>query len=82
MKNDTLYTVQEAAERLGVGETAVRNATNEGRLPFVNKYGRKLIEADALEAYRMRSQPEGAKRTGRPPKAAAATAGKEIQTAK
>ena len=63
-----MYTVQEAAGWLGVGETAVRNATNQGRLPFEVMYGRKLIRLSDLEAYKTRTQPEGGARRGRPKK--------------
>jgi excisionase family DNA binding protein len=61
-----LLTVQESAAQIGVSETAIRNATLEGRLPFVRLYGRKLIEPVALEAYRQRTQPKGVKQRGRP----------------
>ena len=70
MEAETFLTVREAAERLGVSESAIRNATLEGRLPFVRRYGRKLIEVPALLAYRDRTQPGGVKPKGRPPRAA------------
>ena len=66
MQIETLLTVKEAAASLGVSESAVRNATLEGRLPFVRRYGRKLIEAGELESYRRRTRPAGVKPTGRP----------------
>lgn len=62
MEADELLTVQEAAEWLGVGDTAVRNAMLRGRLPFVRRYGRKLIALPELAAYKERTRP------GRPPK--------------
>jgi len=68
METETLLTVKEAAEHLGVSESAVRNATLEGRLPFVRLYGRKLIDRQELEAYRERTQPSGVPVRGRPPK--------------
>ena len=84
MENDTFFTVQEAAQKLGVHETAIRNATLQDRLPFVHRYGRKLIAASELEAYRLRSQPNGVKRTGRPKatdrKTAPAAVGKGNET--
>ena len=66
MASETLLTVKEAAERLGVTESAVRNATLDGRLPFVIKFGRKLVETKELEAYRERTQPAGVPAPGRP----------------
>jgi len=68
MDTEHLLTVKEAAERIGVSESAVRNATLEGRLPFVVKFGRKLIEQDALAAYQARTQRDGIKPRGRPSK--------------
>ena len=47
-------------------ESAIRNATLDGRLPFVRKYGRKLITAEELEAYTLRTRPDGVKPKGRP----------------
>ena len=66
MDTETLFTVREAAAKIGVSESAVRNATLEGRLPFVVKFGRKLIEQDSLAAYQARTQPRGIKSRGRP----------------
>lgn len=68
METDTLLTVQEAAKKIGVSESAIRNATLDGRLPSVWRYGRKLIDAGELEAYRERTQPGGVKQRGRPRK--------------
>ncbi len=67
-QHENFLTVREAANRLGVSESAIRNATLEDRLPFVKKYGRKLIEICELESYRARTQPEGEKQRGRPKK--------------
>jgi excisionase family DNA binding protein len=72
MDADTLLTVKEAAEHIGVSESAVRNATLEGRLPFVRMYGRKLIKVADLTAYQERAHPGGIKPKGRPPKDAEA----------
>jgi len=66
MDDETFLTIQEAAQRLGVSESAIRNATLQGRLPFTKKYGRKLVSVQDLEAYRERAhgnEPVGA---GRP----------------
>jgi len=68
MNTETLLTVREAAAKIGVSESAIRNATLQGRLPFVVKFGRKLIEQDALADYQGRTQPEGVKPRGRPRK--------------
>lgn len=68
MDTETLLTVQEAALRIGVSESAIRNAMLQGRLPFVAMFGRKLIEQEALSTYQRRTQPGGAKARGRPPK--------------
>jgi len=65
---ETLLTVREAAARIGVSESAIRNATLEGRLPFVVKFGRKLIEQDVLAAYQLRTQPDGVKPSGGRPR--------------
>jgi excisionase family DNA binding protein len=56
----------QAAQRLGVTESAVRNATLEGRLPFVRVFGRKLLTMEALEEYRQRTQVDGVAPRGRP----------------
>ena len=61
-------TVQDAAAALGITEVSVRSALNRSRLPFVEKYGRKLITRADLDAYRQRTQPDGVKRVGRPKK--------------
>lgn len=73
MPEEGLYTVMEAAEALGVSESAIRNATLQGRLPFVMKWGRKLISTEALEAYKARTQPDGVKLKGRPNKTSSNT---------
>ncbi len=63
-----MLTVQDAALELGVTDGTIRTALSEGRLPFVEKYGRKLIIRTNLEIYRQRTQPNGKKRVGRPHK--------------
>lgn len=66
MDTESLMTVREAAEKIGVSENAIRNATLDGRLPFIIKFGRKLITQEAFNEYRIRTQPEGVKLRGRP----------------
>lgn len=66
MDTDHLLTVREAAKKISVSESAIRNATLEGRLTFVMKFGRKLIPVEALAEYEARTQPEGIKPRGRP----------------
>ena len=66
MDAETLLAVQEAALKLGVSESAIRNATLEGRLPFVQKFNRKLIEEAALLGYQQRTQVGGDKPKGHP----------------
>lgn len=66
MNNEILYTVREAAERIGVTESAIRNATLQGRLAFLVRYGRKLIAEEDLQDYQRRTQPAGKKSSGRP----------------
>ena len=68
MDTETLLTVKEAAGKLGVSESAIRNATLDGRLPFVLKFNRKLIEETALTEYQQRTQVDGEKPKGRPRK--------------
>lgn len=65
---DEYLTVQDAAADLGITEVSVRSALNRSRLPFVKKYGRKLIARADLDAYRHRTQPDGVKKVGRPRK--------------
>ena len=65
---DEYLTVQDAAADLGITEVSVRSALNRSRLPFVEKYGRKLIARADLDAYRQRTQPDGVKKVGRPRK--------------
>ena len=62
--NDDFLTVQQAAARLRVGETAIRNAILRGRLPSLEMFGRKLIAKADLEAYQQNAKP------GRPRKEA------------
>lgn len=52
-----MITVQQAAERAGVSETAIRSALLRKRLPFVLMYGRKLIRTSDFEAYRLTARP-------------------------
>ena len=70
MEEEKLLTVTEVATALGVSQAAVRNAIYEGRLASTKMYGKPLVKTIDLEAYRARSQPDGTKRVGRPPKQA------------
>lgn len=63
---EELLTVGEAAAQIAVTESAIRNATIGGRLPFVRKYGRNLIRPVELHAYQIRTQCSGEKLIGRP----------------
>lgn len=47
-----MLTVQELASESGLAESTIRDAINNGRLPHVVKYGRKLVERTAWEMYR------------------------------
>jgi hypothetical protein len=69
---ETLLTVKDAALKIGVSESAIRNATLDGRLPYVLKFNRKLIEETALLVYQQRTQANGEKPKGRPRKIEAA----------
>ncbi len=60
-----MLTVQQAAEILGVAASAVYNALNDGRLPYEEVFGRKVIKRQDAEAYKARTQSEG-KRADRP----------------
>ena len=66
METDNLLTIEEAAAKIGVTVSAIRNATLEDRLPFVRLFGRKLITAEALAEYQARTQVNGVPPRGRP----------------
>ena len=68
METEDYLTIQEAATELQVSDAAIRAAILEGRLPHVEKYGRKLISRADLDAYRQRTRPSGEKPKGRPRK--------------
>lgn len=61
-------TVAQAAELLGINTQSCRNAAVHGNLKSINVFGRVLIPRAALEEYRVRTQPDGKPRTGRPKK--------------
>ena len=69
MEAEVLLTAREAAQELDVHTGTVHNAFQEGRLPFVALYGRKLIRRADLDAYKQRTRPGGEKPKGRPRKA-------------
>lgn len=62
-------TVPEAAGELGVHPETVRLAVKQERLPAVRAFGKLLVARADVEAYKARTQPDGVKRVGRPPKA-------------
>lgn len=63
-----LFTMNEAAQELGLSPATVRQAVLAGRIDHVVRYEKRLITRQALEEYRARTQPQGEKRAGRPPK--------------
>lgn len=60
--------VVEAAKYLGVTPGAIREAITEDRLGFVEQYGIKLLHKDDLDAYKLKTRPDGVKPRGRPRK--------------
>ncbi len=48
-----LHTVQEATARLGITRAALYAAMADGRLKYVEKYGKRLIDERALKAIRV-----------------------------
>ena len=66
MNTADLFTVQQVAEMLGVNQNAVYIATSEGRLPFTEALGRKVIQRADIEAYKARTRVDGEKPKGRP----------------
>jgi excisionase family DNA binding protein len=62
------FTMNEAAQELGLSPATVRQAVLAGRLPHVIRYEKRLISREALENYRTRTQPNGLPKPGRPPK--------------
>jgi excisionase family DNA binding protein len=50
-----LLTVQEATARLGVSRAALYVAMADGRLKYVEKYGKRLIDERALKSYSPRA---------------------------
>ena len=69
MKLTELITVQEAATLLETHPQAVFNALREGRLQGKKVLGRIVLRRSEVEAYRMRTRPDGVKPRGRPRKA-------------
>lgn len=67
-EGDELLTVQEASVKIGVSDSAIRNALGSHRLAFERRYGRKLIRLADLLEYQTRTQAEGTPRVGRPRK--------------
>ena len=71
-ENPDLLTIAKVAQELGITPQSVHGALNQGRLPFVTLYGRKLISRADLDAYKLRTRPGGEKPRGRPRKERAA----------
>ena len=67
-ENPDLLTIAKVAQELSITPQSVHGALNQGRLPFITLYGRKLISRADLEAYKQRTRPEGEKPRGRPRK--------------
>jgi len=66
--NDDLITVPEIMEALGLSQARVWKALDDGTIPCVVKYGKRLASKSDVEAYKMRTQPDGTPRVGRPKK--------------
>ena len=67
MKDD-LITVPEIMEILGLSQARIWKALDDGVIPCVVKYGKRLASRTDVEAYKARTQPDGAPRAGRPKK--------------
>ena len=52
---EAYYTLQQAAQLVGVPVADLERAMAEHRLPFVHQFGRKLIAPDDLDAYRIQN---------------------------
>lgn len=46
-----LLTVQETTERLGITRAAIYAAMAEGRLKYVERYGKRLVDERSLASY-------------------------------
>lgn len=68
MDTNELLTAEEAARIMGIKVTSVRTAMQEGRLPFVLLFGRRLIQHSDMQTYQERAHPKGIKPRGRPRK--------------
>lgn len=64
-----LLTVQEATVRLGITRAALYAAMADGRLKYVEKYGKRLIDERALASYKPRAY-RGQRVRGKTPAAA------------
>jgi hypothetical protein len=56
-ETETHYTLQEAAEHLGVDVAELHLAVKSKTLTCTHHYGRSLVSRDELELYRQRTQP-------------------------
>lgn len=68
MEEPEYFTVPEAMRELDAAAQTIHTAITEGRLPFVVKYGRKLVSPADLAVYKQRTRPNGEKPRGRPRK--------------
>ena len=50
-----MYTVQEAMEKLQISRAALYEAMNAGKLKYVEKYGKRLLDERSVAAYSPRS---------------------------
>ncbi len=66
MVDEDFLTVPEAAAELAITVSSVHIALKENRLPYIEKYGRKLVSRADLDIYKLRTRPGGEKPKGRP----------------
>ena len=66
MEEQEYLTIPEAMKELDAASQTIHTAMTEGRLPFIVKYGRRLVSRADLEAYKQRTRPDGEKPRGRP----------------
>ena len=61
-------TAAEAAVILDVHPATVRHAVQGGHLRAIKHFGRVLLDPADVEAYKVRTRPDGVKPTHRPPR--------------
>ena len=52
-----MLTVEEARKKLGISRAAVYDAMNAGKLRYVERYGKRLLDERSVAAYRPRRYP-------------------------